>query len=102
MFRQDALSVQAQVKVVADGNLKSPVAGVSRHGDRWQVQTLRGWGVKHRHLGVASAREEAELIAATYFPRLKAAAAAGAPIFEEELAAVRAERRVQVRWRISP
>ena len=93
--------MQARAKAGADG--KSPVAGVYRHRDRWQVQTLHRWGVKQqRHLGSFKSREEAEFIAATYFPRLEAAAAAGAPSFEEELAAVKAELRVQVRWRIVP
>ena len=59
---------------------------------------MRGWGVERRELVPFKSREEAELIAATYFPRLEAAAAAGIPSFEEELAAVKAELRVQVRW----
>jgi hypothetical protein len=63
---------------------------------------LRGWGVERRELVPFKSREEAELIAATYFPRLEAAAAAGIPSFEEELAAVKAELRVQVRWWIVP
>ena len=92
--------LQIRAKTVADG--KSAVAGVHAYGDRWQVKTPHRWGVKQRHLAYVNTREEAELIAATYSPRLKAAAATGGTSFEEELSAVKAELRVQVRLWIVP
>ena len=100
LFRLDALSVQAGAKAVADG--KSAVAGVHRHGDRWKVVTLQGWGLPARYVASFGSQEEARLVATTYFPRLEAAAAAGGPSFEEELSAVKAELRVQVRLWIVP
>lgn len=83
-----ALCVQAQAKAVTEG--KSAVAGVTyhKHIRRWCVQTLSRWGVQHRHLATAKSREEAEAIAATYYPRLQAAAAEGS--FEEEFVTVKA------------
>ena len=92
--------MQARAKAVADG--KSPVAGVHRHRDGWQVKTLQRWGVKQSHLGSFKSREEADFVADTYSPRLEAAASAGNRSFKEELAAVRAVLRVQVRWWIAP
>lgn len=86
--------MQAQAKAEAEG--KSAVRGVFRckTTKRWSLRTLQKWGPKQRRLATANTREEAEVLAETYFPRLKAAAADGK--FDDEFAAVRAEIKAQV------
>lgn len=81
--------MQAQAKAVADGKSAVPGVNYDASSRRWFLQTLLQWGVKRRHLMYASSREEAEILAATYHPRLKAAA--DEDRFDDEFDALKAE-----------
>lgn len=72
------------------------VLGVSydKTSDSWKVCSLKQWGVKQQLLKSAKSREEAEAVAETYSPRLKAAAADGT--FDEASAEAKAELKAQV------
>lgn len=88
--------MQAIAKAAAVCKLQSAVPGVTydKRSGRWTVKTLQRWNVKPRKIISTSSQEEEEAIPQAYFSRLEAAAAKSR--FEKELAAVKAELRVQI------
>lgn len=67
---------------------------------RWKISTLYRWGAgPSRALSfTANSQEEAEAIAATFFPRLEMAAAAGKEAFDEDFTSAKAEIKALVRF----
>lgn len=83
--------MQAHAEAAAEGKSALPGVTFSKMRGIWTVRPLARWGDIPRHMHwVAGSRAKAEAIQRTYFPRLEAAAAEGR--FDEEFAAVKAEK----------